>query len=77
LDCGEPVEDSNDLFGATVQLAARLCAVASSDQILVSENIFREYGTAQLFAQATRRRLKGFPKPVLAFQCDWADAEIH
>jgi class 3 adenylate cyclase len=77
LDCGEPVEDSNDLFGATVQLAARLCAVASSDQILVSENIFREYGIAQLFAQATRRRLKGFPKPVLAFQCDWADAEIH
>lgn len=74
LDCGEPVEDSNDLFGSTVQLAARLCAVASSDQILVSENIFREYGAADLFDQAKRRRLKGFSKPVLAFQCDWAGA---
>ncbi len=74
LDCGEPVEDSNDLFGSTVQLAARLCAAASSDQILVSENIFREYGAADLFAHATRRRLKGFSKPVLAFRCDWADS---
>ncbi len=26
MDCGEPVEDSNDLFGTAVQLAARtLC----------------------------------------------------
>jgi class 3 adenylate cyclase len=71
LDCGEPVEDSNDLFGSTVQLAARLCDAASSDQILVSENIFREYGAADLFTQAKRRRLKGFSKPVLAFRCEW------
>lgn len=74
IDCGEPVEDSNDLFGSTVQLAARLCASASSDQILVSENIFREYGAGDLFAQATRRQFKGFSKPVLVFQCDWANA---
>jgi class 3 adenylate cyclase len=74
LDCGEPVEDSNDLFGSTVQLAARLCATASIDQILVSENIFREYGAAEPFAHATRRRLKGFSKPALVFRCDWAGA---
>lgn len=74
IDCGEPVEDSNDLFGSTVQLAARLCASGSSDQILVSENIFREYGAADLFAEATRRQFKGFSKPVLVFQCDWANA---
>ena len=39
LDCGEPVEDSNDLFGSTVQLAARLCAAASAgsgDWLLVN-----------------------------------------
>ncbi|WP_026157348.1 nickel-binding protein [Rhizobium leguminosarum] len=77
LDCGEPVEDSNDLFGTTVQLAARLCAAASSDQILVSENIFREYGAADLFAHATRRRFKGFSKPMLVFRCDWANAGVN
>jgi class 3 adenylate cyclase len=71
MDCGEPVEDSNDLFGSTVQLAARLCAAASSDQILVSENVFREYGTADIFAHGTRRRLKGFSKPMLVFRCEW------
>jgi class 3 adenylate cyclase len=76
LDCGEPIEDSNDLFGSTVQLAARLCAAASSDQILVSESIFREYGAAEVFAQATRRRLKGYSKPVLAFECEWANDDV-
>jgi class 3 adenylate cyclase len=25
IDAGEPVEDHNDLFGSTVQLASRLC----------------------------------------------------
>ncbi len=74
LDCGEPVEDSNDLFGSTVQLAARLCDAADGDQILVSENIFREYGAADLFTEAKRRRLKGFSKPILAFRCEWVGA---
>lgn len=74
LDCGEPVEDSNDLFGSTVQLAARLCAISPKDQILVSENVFREYGAAHIFGNATRQQLKGFANPVLAFQCDWTAA---
>ncbi|MFD1328376.1 nickel-binding protein [Mycoplana ramosa] len=71
IDCGEPVEDSNDLFGATVQLAARLCAAASGDQILVSENIYREYGAADIFVRASHRQLKGFARPVLVYQCEW------
>src|SRR5207244_11526428 len=33
---GEPVERDNDIFGTTVQLAARLCSYAQPDQILVS-----------------------------------------
>jgi class 3 adenylate cyclase len=36
LDVGEPVADSNDLFGATVQTAARLCQAAEPDAILIS-----------------------------------------
>ena len=36
LDAGEPVADSNDLFGATVQTAARLCQAAEPDTIVVS-----------------------------------------
>ncbi|MBA3447141.1 MAG: DUF4242 domain-containing protein [Pseudaminobacter sp.] len=71
LDCGEPVEDSNDLFGSTVQFAARLCSAASSDQILVSENIYREHGNHDVFVQTKRRRLKGFSQRAPLFECVW------
>lgn len=71
LDCGEPVEDSNDLFGSTVQLAARLCSAASPDQILVSENIRREHSNSAIFQPTKRRRLKGFSQAVPAFECAW------
>lgn len=71
LDCGEPVEDSNDLFGTTVQLAARLCAAAHGDQILISDSIRQEYGEADVFTHHDRYRLKGFAKPVLAYHCEW------
>ena len=37
IHAGEPVEDHNDLFGATVQLASRLCSEAEADGIVVSD----------------------------------------
>ena len=36
---GEPVEQHNDLFGSTVQLACRLCEHAAPEQIVVSNAI--------------------------------------
>ena len=36
IDAGEPVEDRNDLFGSTVQLASRLCSEAEANGIIVS-----------------------------------------
>ncbi|MBX9746590.1 MAG: DUF4242 domain-containing protein, partial [Hyphomonadaceae bacterium] len=36
IAAGEPIEHASDLFGTTVQLAARLCAHASPAQILIS-----------------------------------------
>lgn len=74
IDCGEPVEDSNDLFGATVQLAARLCSAASADQILVSENVFRDHHSGAAFTETERLQLKGFSMPMPAFECAWAGA---
>ncbi|UJW74221.1 nickel-binding protein [Rhizobium sp. SL42] len=72
IDCGEPVEDSNDLFGATVQLAARLCSAASTDQILVSESVFRDQHSNAAFKETARLQLKGFPVPIPAFECAWS-----
>ncbi len=68
---GEPIEDSNDFFGTTVQLAARLCAAAESYQILISDKTFQEYGSADVLVQGDRYRLKGFAEPVLAYRCEW------
>jgi class 3 adenylate cyclase len=71
MDSGDPVADSNDLFGMTVQLAARLCAEAAPDQILVSETVCREHGDAALFKAAEQRQLKGFAAPVGVAECTW------
>jgi len=75
LDSGEPVEDSNDLFGATVQLAARLCSEAAVDQILVSETVRNEHGDAALFKAAEQRQLKGFAAPVGVVECVWLEGK--
>jgi class 3 adenylate cyclase len=72
IDCGEPIEDRNDLFGSTVQLAARLCSSASSNQVLVSDNIRHEHGAKEMFVEMKPRRLKGFSQPVRSFECTWA-----
>ena len=36
LNSGEPIVENNDLFGLTVQIAARICAKADKNQIFVS-----------------------------------------
>jgi class 3 adenylate cyclase len=72
MDCGEPVEDSNDLFGSTVQLAARLCSAASSDRILVSENVRKDHGNKRQFTNMKLLQLKGFSGELPAFECVWS-----
>jgi len=70
---GEPVEHHNDLFGCTVQLAARLCAHAQEEQILVS-NVVAELceGKALPFEDLGEVELKGFETPVRAHAVNWA-----
>jgi len=68
IDAGEPVEDSNDLFGATVQLAARLCAVAAPDSILVSRSVSEAATEAFSTRELGERQLKGFASPVPVYE---------
>jgi len=74
---GEPVEHHNDLFGCTVQLAARLCSHAQAEQILVS-NVVAELceGKALPFEDLGKVALKGFDQPVRAHAVTWSDQEI-
>jgi class 3 adenylate cyclase len=69
---GEPVEQHNDLFGSTVQLAARLCAHAQPEQILVSNAIAELcLGKGLSFEDVGKVTLKGFGSPVRAHVAAW------
>jgi class 3 adenylate cyclase len=71
---GEPVEQHNDLFGCTVQLAARLCSHASPEQILVSNAIAELcLGKGFSFQDVGEVALKGFDRPVRAHAVVWTD----
>jgi class 3 adenylate cyclase len=65
ISAGEPVEQSDDLFGSTVQLAARLCSQADPGQILVSSVIADLcIGKGLKFIGAGKFQLKGFAQPI-------------
>ncbi len=75
LSAGEPIEDNNDLFGSTVNLASRMCEAADPGQILTT-NVVRELCLGKRFRFDARgdRRLKGFAEAVPVFEVPWQPA---
>jgi class 3 adenylate cyclase len=72
---GEPVEQHNDLFGSTVQLACRLCEHAAPEQILVSNAIAELcIGKGLRFEDLGEVALKGFGHPVRVHAAAWKHA---
>jgi len=71
---GEPVERDTDIFGSTVQLAARLCSHAQPEQILVS-NVVAELciGKGLHFHPLGEVILKGFDRPVNVHAVHWPE----
>ena len=69
LNAGEPVAEEADLFGAAVQLAARVCARAEAGQILAA-NVVRELamGKGFLFSDQGDVELRGFEDPVRLYE---------
>jgi class 3 adenylate cyclase len=72
IHAGEPITDHNDLFGRTVQLAARLCREADPGAVVVSE-LVRELSHLDeaCFAALGERQLKGFAELVPVFRLEW------
>ena len=76
MAAGEPVTERNDLFGATVQLAARLCARADPGGILVAGAVHDlALGKGYAFRSRGKLRLKGFDSPMQAYEVVWQAAE--
>lgn len=72
---GEPIERAHDLFGATVQLAARLCSHAQPDQILVSSVVAELcLGKGLPFKDLGDVFLKGFSRPIRVHAVEWPAA---
>ena len=70
---GEPVEHGNDIFGSTVQLAARLCSHAEPEQIVVSSVVADLcIGKGLMFRALGEVSLKGFDQPVHAHSVEWS-----
>lgn len=74
LNTGEPISEENDLYGATVQLAARIVDKAKADKIFASETvrgictgkpfIFRENGSVSM---------KGFHHDIPLYEIVWSE----
>jgi class 3 adenylate cyclase len=74
INAGEPIQEEDDLFGTTVQLAARVCAKAEPEQVLCS-NVVRELsqGKGRRFASLGEHDLKGFRDPVALYEVLWLE----
>jgi class 3 adenylate cyclase len=73
ISAGEPVTDDNDdLYGAAVSLAARLCAEAAAAEILTTVGV-REMclGKPMTFESRGEFTLKGMPEPTHAYRVIW------
>jgi class 3 adenylate cyclase len=69
---GEPVERGSDIFGSTVQLAARLCSHAEPEQIVVSSVVADLcIGKGLMFRPLGEVALKGFDRPVNVHAVEW------
>ena len=72
LSAGEPVTEGHDLFGSTVQLAARICDQAEPDQILVTRVIKNLcIGKKLPFSDQGEKTLRGFDEPVWLYEVGW------
>ena len=79
LNAGEPIAEDDpggrgDLFGASVNRAARIAAMAQSGEILVA-NVVRELaeGKEFLFGDRGETALRGFDDPVRVYEVRWQE----
>ena len=74
ISAGEPVRNDNQLYGAAVNLAARLCAHAKPGSILVAQ-VVRDLmvGKRIPFTGLGEFEAKGFEQPVPLIEVAWKD----
>jgi len=73
LNAGEPIAEDDDLFGTSINLAARICDRAEAGQIIAA-NVVRELAAGKqfLFADLGETELRGFEDPVKLWELRWS-----
>ena len=76
LNAGEPLVEEQDLFGAAVILARRVCDSANAGQILIPEAL-RHLVSGKGFLSADRGDtvLRGFEDPVRLYEVQWHEKD--
>ena len=74
LNAGEPIAEEDDLYGTSVNLAARICDHAEAGQIVAS-NVVRELAAGKdfLFADLGETELRGFEDPIKLWELRWEE----
>ena len=74
LNAGEPIAEDDDLFGTSVDLAARLVDHAQAGQIIASD-VVRQLAAGKdfLFADLGETELRGFEDPVKLWDVRWRE----
>ncbi len=76
ISAGEPIAESDDLYGTTVNQAARIMSQARGGEILVSDLVRGLLqGRTFDFEDQGSHQLRGFREPVQIFKVDWQNAQ--
>lgn len=76
ISAGEPIAESDDLYGTTVNQAARIMSKARGGEILVSDLVRGLLqGRSFSFEDQGRHELRGFRESVQLFRVDWRATE--
>jgi class 3 adenylate cyclase len=74
LNAGDPIAEDDDLFGTTVQLAARIVDKAKAGQILVSGSVHGlSQGKNLRFERFGDLEMKGFDESMTVYTAPWDD----
>jgi class 3 adenylate cyclase len=74
VNAGEPITEGDDLFGASVILAARAKETAAEGEVIVTD-VVRQLVTGKgfLFSERGSVALRGFEEPVRLYEVRWQE----
>ena len=77
INAGEPIVEDDDLFGTTVQVAARIVDKAKSEEIFVSEIVHGICaGKDFRFVNRGQFEMKGVQEPLTLYEAVWDESRV-